>query len=438
MKMNNKGFAISSMMYSILLLFLMLVVGVLAILGSRKVILDKIKNDIMVTITEKKEYRFSFQYKDILLSNTADMEKTDFDLLEGVKITDQNGGIIHPDIYFDSYPMFNPTENGIYEITYSADYNGKIITDKRVIEVVDPNIYEFTFTGETQTFTSPNNGNYKIELWGAQGGNTSSYTGGKGAYTSGTIDMPQNMRLYIHVGGKGEDSGANGGYNGGGSLESGQEAYGSSGGGATDIRLSHTGVLEFESLKSRIMVASGGGGANFRGENYGEGNGGAGGALTGLDGISTKNTNGYGYGIGTGGSQTAGGTFKWTAGTASNVAIAPGIFGQGGGIEVNNISAQSGGGSGYYGGSASAHGGAGGGSSFISGHTGCNAISETSTVNNIIHTGNPVHYSDYKFNNTVMKAGNEEMPDYYGTSTITGNSGDGFAKITALWIERSE
>lgn len=47
MKLNNKGFAISSIIYSILILFLILIFGLLSILGTRKLMFDKTKSDIM-------------------------------------------------------------------------------------------------------------------------------------------------------------------------------------------------------------------------------------------------------------------------------------------------------------------------------------------------------------------------------------------------------
>ncbi len=47
MKLNNKGFALSGIIYSILILFLVLIFAVLTVLGSRKLILDKLKNDVM-------------------------------------------------------------------------------------------------------------------------------------------------------------------------------------------------------------------------------------------------------------------------------------------------------------------------------------------------------------------------------------------------------
>ena len=45
--MNNKGFAISGIIYSILILFLLLIFSIISIMGARKMILDKLKNDVM-------------------------------------------------------------------------------------------------------------------------------------------------------------------------------------------------------------------------------------------------------------------------------------------------------------------------------------------------------------------------------------------------------
>lgn len=45
--MNSKGFAVSGIVYSVLILFFLLIFGVLGVLGSRKLILDKMKNEII-------------------------------------------------------------------------------------------------------------------------------------------------------------------------------------------------------------------------------------------------------------------------------------------------------------------------------------------------------------------------------------------------------
>ena len=87
-------------------------------------------------------------------------------------------------------------------------------------------ILNFDYTGAVQSITLPK-GIYKLECWGAQGGNgctDNSYTGGKGGYSIGTISLNTKITLYIYVGGRGVSSEASGsgairagGVNGGGS-----------------------------------------------------------------------------------------------------------------------------------------------------------------------------------------------------------------------------
>lgn len=45
MRLNNRGFAISSVLYITLVLFLILIVSLLAMMSSRKNILDKMRKD---------------------------------------------------------------------------------------------------------------------------------------------------------------------------------------------------------------------------------------------------------------------------------------------------------------------------------------------------------------------------------------------------------
>jgi len=51
--MNKKGFAISGIVYSVLILFFLLVFAILGILGSRKLVLDKLKNEVMNELNEE-------------------------------------------------------------------------------------------------------------------------------------------------------------------------------------------------------------------------------------------------------------------------------------------------------------------------------------------------------------------------------------------------
>ena len=193
---------------------------------------------------------------------------------------------------------------------------------------------------------------------------------------------------------------------------------GTSGGGATDIRLTNGDWDNFNSLKSRIMVAAGGGGAGYNiGVSYFPG---AAGGLSGQDAYGSR----MWTFAGTGGTQTSGGkgydSDKYTE--------TKGLFGKGG-TGHGNYDGGGGGGGGYYGGSGGVVDSGSGGSSYISGHSGCKTITSTSTSTNISHSSSPNHYSGKVFTNTVMKAGNESMPSPTG-GTETGHSGNGYAKIT--------
>lgn len=53
--MNNKGFAISSILYTMLLLFVIMLAGILSMMSSRKILLDKTKKDVLYNIENKKE-----------------------------------------------------------------------------------------------------------------------------------------------------------------------------------------------------------------------------------------------------------------------------------------------------------------------------------------------------------------------------------------------
>lgn len=142
-------------------------------------------------------------------------------------------------------------------------------------------VFNFDYTGAVQEVTLPP-GRYKLQCWGAQGGNSSSYsgTGSKGGYSEGEITLAETTTFYVFVGGKGASSG-NGGWNGGGgstgssSYNSGNtygRSYPACGGGATDIA-TMTSDMSYSSkrnnrsaasLLSRCIVAGGGAGGSAR------------------------------------------------------------------------------------------------------------------------------------------------------------------------------
>ena len=133
---------------------------------------------------------------------------------------------------------------------------------------------------KSKIFIRLDKGTYKFELWEAQGAygryvnfqalNQSS--AGRGAYVSGILRLIHISTFYLYIGGKGEDQTSMcetapcpGGFNGCG--KGGADYFdktvnspdsGAGRGGATDIRLQ--GDESIQALKSRIIVASGGGG----------------------------------------------------------------------------------------------------------------------------------------------------------------------------------
>ena len=259
-------------------------------------------------------------------------------------------------------------------------------------------------------------GIYRIECWGAQGATVfsseKSFEGGKGGYVSGLIKIHRLLTLYVYVGGVGITGSSTPPYNGGGYSQRG-------GGGASDVRLIGGEWDDFESLKSRIIVAGGGGGTDgyvidsVRSYDIG----GAGGGINGFPSNENK---------GKGGTQTEGGNGEVC-----------GSFGRGGGNGLIDGGGSGAGGGGYFGGGSSTisnYYGGGGGSSFISGDPNCIAIDEKSTdVKNMIPKSNSVHYSGWFFFETEMIDGNSEMPSPYNTSEFeTGHSQYGAVRITFI------
>lgn len=430
-KLNNKGFAIASILYSIMVLFLLLLLSILGILGNRKAILDKNKKDILEKLNKEVLYnRINYEHKNITIVNRGNIDDIRFALLDGVTALDSNGNTIGTDKINYNLDLTN-IENKSYYVTYTVNQDNKTITSTRQITFVpDSTDYtdKFNYTGDSQTFTTRYDGSYKVELWGAQGGSNEIVTGGHGGYTNGIISFVADKNLYIYIGESGQmnqqtnnDMPAT--FNGGGKSETNAGGLLGSGGGATDIRLVNGNWNNFIGLKSRLMVAAGGGsGLDYTLSNSSFADGAAAGGLVGHDGITicTNSTLCVSHNNPAGGTQT--------------YEINKGYFGYAG----SNSGSCSGGGGGYYGGQGGIDGGwspsgGGGGSSFISGYDGCDAIAENSTENNIIHTGQSAHYSGYKFINAVMYAGNEEMPTHAGTSTMIGNSGNGYAKISLIY-----
>lgn len=286
---------------------------------------------------------------------------------------------------------FKLNNNKMYGVG-SANYNGSVMN--------------FDYTGSVQSKTLKP-GTYTIECWGGQGGTYSSYIGGYGGYSKGTITLTEATTVYISVGGAGSSSSTAAGFNGGGTGIS----SGRGGGGATDVRIGQN------SLYSRVIVAGGGGGAGVTSANANPC--GCGGGEYGGDGYYNDTTGSYIIGqnrCGGSASQTAGGK-TWSTSTQAT-------FGQGG-----NASGYScgGGGGGWYGG-----GGAYDSDSDSDGRWGGGGsgyVYTSSTAKNYPNGCllNSTHY----LTNAQTIAGNTSFTSPTG-SAETGHTGSGFCRITNL------
>ena len=260
-------------------------------------------------------------------------------------------------------------------------------------------------TPGSTTFTAPATGDYYLQVWGAQGGSySSSYTGGKGGYSYGTITLNEGDKLYINTGGQptGYNSSATsgntnaGGTNGGGAgrtyAYSGTTTYSLGGGGASDIRVNS------DSLYARVIVAGGGSGSSNRGNGY------AGGGTQGLgydDNMKGKQTSaGTGGSFGVGGSSSASYNYKY------------GPPGGGGGWYGGGRYGSSSDSNSYYGYYA------GGGSGYV--YTSSTASDYPSGC---------LLTSDYYLKDAATVAGNTSFESPSG-GTETGHTGNGYVKIS--------
>jgi hypothetical protein len=269
---------------------------------------------------------------------------------------------------------------------------------------------EYSYTGDYQTYIVPTTGMYRLETWGAQGGNDSFYPstsfGGRGGYSSGDAYLIAGTYLYIYVGSHGTGSTS--------------ASWGSTGGGgATDIRLVNGAWNNSAGLYSRIIVAGGGGGRhgnNYEGVSYVGNDGG---------GSNSPTYTVSGYTI-TGSSASSGGSSNYSS------SVVAGSFGyanyngncntystggwNGGGM-ASDCWANGGGGGGWYGGCTSWPTGAGG-SGYVA----------TSTS---YKPGGYTVGAQYYMSKSTMIAGNATMQAPAG-GTITGKTGNGYCKISLL------
>lgn len=292
----------------------------------------------------------------------------------------------------------------------------------------------FCYEGKPTTI-SLIEGQYKLEVWGAKGGDSTGTKsnssapghGGLGGYSCGILTLHKNEKIHVYVGGEGrpadssESSISNGGFPDGGGTKTGHcKSYTSvpgTGGGSTSIRVAK------DTDYTRLIVAGGGGGAS--GSSLLTNDGGFGGGTNGGNsqywnkepirgsGPQTGSTHGVGYGSdGNKGSFGKGAEGKYLSGRDSGGGGGGGWYG---------------GGSGGYG-QPNAPGSGGGGSGWIFTEDNYNIWKSGDCNNSSKYDLNSSYYLD----DPVIKSGEDEIPKPDGNGTEHGHSGNGYAKITPL------
>jgi hypothetical protein len=286
-------------------------------------------------------------------------------------------------------------------------------------KITTGDILNCPYSGTYKTLILPK-GTYKFECWGAQGGyRSSSSYGGKGGYSTGTLNLIQKTTIYIYTGGSGNTGGTSGGFNGGGKRYN----Y-VGGGGASDIRIGQ------DSLYARIIVAGGGGsdGNSSKG-------GGAGGGTNGQDTtVSYYGTGGYGGGESVSSPNTGGTSYFAGINATQPTSTSPTSqsetyngFGWGGSGSYRSNGYGGAGGGGWFGGvgtypdgSGDDDKGGGGGSGYV----------YTSSTASNYPSGCLLDSSMY-LTDTNTITGNASMPSTSG-STETGHSDNGYVRITVI------
>ena len=233
--------------------------------GSQVSLFDA-DNTLLQTVTPGKDGRFAFD--EISVSDEAKLYSL-------IVIPGNIGGVEY--------------DKNVYQFIVG---NTETVSGKKVMKIVTADgsdLKSFDFWNETtqqavlseeatvfyasenpQTYVVSKTGTYKIEAWGAAGGDAVNAYGGRGEYVSGSLELKEGDVLVINAGGKGhtgdyvsEDGEGwktvEGGFNGGGSGvignsagNAGRACCAGSGGGMTDIWLNDT-----------LLVAAGGGGGAY-------------------------------------------------------------------------------------------------------------------------------------------------------------------------------
>ena len=184
--MNNKGFALSGIIYGVLIIFIMLVLSVMSVLVVRGNTLFKIKENALNSITDN-------DLDDINMSPII----ADFTTFN---VTSDATNYVTLNYKLNVYSPYNYNITSSVSgntITYNV-YNSSLLvttitkTLNNNAEALE-NDYEYKKESEKILL---NPGLYKLEVWGASSSSL-------GSYASGYLYLEDKAIVYVNVGGKG-------------------------------------------------------------------------------------------------------------------------------------------------------------------------------------------------------------------------------------------
>ncbi|KAK8884623.1 hypothetical protein M9Y10_043739 [Tritrichomonas musculus] len=325
-------------------------------------------------------------------------------------------------------------------IAFNSDGESNEIVSNPVTTTLSSLTFEYDEQKKPAIISLPR-GQYKLEVWGAKGGDSTgdgisdggkrgrgqTAKGGLGGYSRGILSLSKNETVYVYVGEEGKPSNSpdglstNGGFPDGGGTRTGHyESYTTvpgTGGGSTSIRIGS------DTDYNRVIVAGGGGGAS--GSCSWADPGGFGGGLNGGNCSNENSLRDQGAGTQTGS----------TEGLGNGQNGDKGLFGKGAtGKYKQGVDSGGGGGGGWYGGGSGGYGA----NTLASSGGGGSGWTFTKSSMEVWEKGDPSKASNfaldgqYYLKDAACIAGDQEFPRKDGNGNERGHSGNGFAKITPL------
>lgn len=197
--MNNKGYAITSVIYGILLIFLLVVFSTLSILITRGNTLNKIKKNALNTVVGNND------------SITIPYYVADFSTINVTSDAASKGTIDYNAFVISPYGYDVTSTVSSNSVNYSIKDRGALIdsVSKTLVTGADARVTNYDYTSKVEkVMLEP--GIYKLEAWGGE------TVGATGVYASGYITLSKRTILYVNVGGS--KSGSKDGYNAGNSV----------------------------------------------------------------------------------------------------------------------------------------------------------------------------------------------------------------------------